>query len=206
MPSSISLPLDGPAKLSRLSEAPAGLFARNVRLQILRGAAASAVLLYHASIYLRREHGDAVFLAIFDDRFGLYGVAVFFAISGYLMAHLVRTSDPWSFLSHRVLRIYPIYVLVVGAWIALGPLVNASPRFDAIGLLLVPGDARPYPLGVEWSLIFETTYYVLLFLLALAGLQRWLETIAVGWIAGILAVTLFAPSWQEGVLFPLPLI
>src|SRR5215208_2953339 len=65
-----------------------------------------------------------------------------------------RGSFRWRDMGHLGARGSPIIIpepaandpLVVGAWIALGPLVNASPRFDAIGLLLVPGDARPYPL------------------------------------------------------------
>ena len=48
-----------------------------------------------------------------NDCFGLIGVAVFFAISGLLMADLIQRTDPWRFLAHRVVRIYPIYLLAV---------------------------------------------------------------------------------------------
>ena len=179
---------------------------RNTRLQYLRAVAASAVVVFHASEFVRAKRGDSTFATFFDGRFGVYGVAIFFAISGYLMARLIRANDPWSFLAHRILRIYPIYLLVVLCWVGVSALLGSRPNIDVISLILVPNKGQPYPIGIEWTLVFETTYYVLLFLLASAGLQRWLEAIAIGWIGAVCAVHLFAPAWVGGLLFPFYLI
>jgi peptidoglycan/LPS O-acetylase OafA/YrhL len=179
---------------------------RNARLQYLRAAAATAVVLYHASIHLQLERGESAFMAVFDGRFGLYGVAIFFAISGYLMAKLVRSGNPWLFLTHRILRIYPIYLVTAALGVLACFSVGLRLGFSPIALTLVPAGERSYPLGVEWTLVFEVTYYVLLALLARAGLQRFLEPIALVWMLAILAVALFAPSLQKGGFFPLYLL
>ncbi len=41
------------------------------------------MLLYHASYYLAELRGDGRLLAIFGGFFGAYGVALFFALSGF---------------------------------------------------------------------------------------------------------------------------
>ena len=97
---------------------------RNRNLQWLRAFAALSVVLYHASVYLDRFVGDDRFLRLFDGRFGLLGVAIFFAISGYLMAEILPRTDPWSFLTHRIVRIYPIFLIVLG--ILLGRAVSGN--------------------------------------------------------------------------------
>jgi exopolysaccharide production protein ExoZ len=87
--------------------------ARNLSIQSLRGVAALFVVLYHASVYSGRHFGDSGWATAFDGRFGLVGVAIFFAISGLLMSDLIQRTDPWRFLAHRIVRIYPTYFLSV---------------------------------------------------------------------------------------------
>jgi exopolysaccharide production protein ExoZ len=176
---------------------------RNVPIQCLRGLAALFVVLYHASVYAERQFGDAGWAAVFDGRFGLVGVAVFFAISGQLMADLVQRTDPWRFLGHRIVRIYPPFLLAVliaapvtafaGGW---------RPSFHAFSLLLVPVGTRGYYLGVEWTLVFECTYYVALFLIAVAGWRRHLAWIALAWLSAIFAAPVMT-GWDDGVFFHL---
>jgi peptidoglycan/LPS O-acetylase OafA/YrhL len=206
MSSAAEVSLSTVPELAPTRSAASASSVRNARLQYLRAAAATAVVLYHASIHLQIQRGESAFMAVFDGRFGLYGVAIFFAISGYLMAKLVRSGNPWLFLAHRVLRIYPIYLITI----VLGALayVAAGIPFgvDPLALTLVPLGERGYPLGVEWTLVFEVTYYVLLALMVRAGLQRFLEPIAFVWILAILAVSVFAPALQRGGFFPLYLL
>jgi peptidoglycan/LPS O-acetylase OafA/YrhL len=70
---------------------------RLIYLQYLRALAAISVLLYHASYYLSAIDGHPYFLRIFTGWFGNFGVTLFFAISGYLMATLARKSSPSTF-------------------------------------------------------------------------------------------------------------
>jgi peptidoglycan/LPS O-acetylase OafA/YrhL len=174
----------------------------SVYLQYLRGAAALAVLLYHASFYAEQKFGYHTLASIFNARFGLYGVAVFFAISGFLMAHLINESDPWTFMCHRVARIYPLFWIVsVAAFLVDG----MGPNW-LISLTLAPAGERVsvYRLGIEWTLVFECTYYFLLFLLAATKLNRYLNGIVVGWLFVIAVSHLI--EWNDMLLFPPQLI
>ena len=113
---------------------------RNRNLQWLRAFAALSVVLYHASVYLDRFVGDDRFLRLFDGRFGLLGVAIFFAISGYLMAEILPRTDPWSFLTHRIVRIYPIFFIVLGSLIVARGKLH---EYDLWAMTLVPvGEGR----------------------------------------------------------------
>ncbi len=84
---------------------------RNRNLQWLRAVAALLVVVYHASGHLAFEFGDDRFAEVFNHRFGILGVAIFFAISGALMADILKTTQPADFLIHRILRIYPIFLV-----------------------------------------------------------------------------------------------
>jgi exopolysaccharide production protein ExoZ len=167
---------------------------KNLSIQCLRGLAALFVALFHASVFSGRHFGDSGWATAFDGRFGLVGVTTFFAISGLLMAELIQRTDPWRFLAHRIVRIYPIYLLAASPVIAFRGIREICP--DVFSLMLVPVGERTYYLGVEWTLVFECTYYVALFLLALVGWHRYLNGIAVVWIAAISAAPLFI-GWND---------
>jgi exopolysaccharide production protein ExoZ len=177
---------------------------KNLSIQCLRGMAALFVALFHASaIAADADHfGDSGWAAIFDGRFGLIGVAVFFAISGLLMADLIQRTDPWRFLAHRIVRIYPTYLLAVLVSVPIPAYLGVRKAgFHLLSLMLVPAGARDYYLGIEWTLVFECTYYVTLFLIALIGLRRYLNGIALLWIAAIGAAPLFI-GWEDKLLYP----
>src|SRR6266853_6299075 len=136
---------------------------KNLSIQCLRGLAALSVALFHASVHSGLHFGDSGWATAFDGRFGLIGVSIFFAISGLLMADLIQRTDPWRFLAHRIVRIYPTYFFAAFPIIAFRGMRNLSP--DGFSLMLVPVGERIYYLGVEWTLVFECTYYVALFLI-----------------------------------------
>jgi exopolysaccharide production protein ExoZ len=171
---------------------------KNPAIQCLRGLAALSVALHHAWGYSLQQFGDGGWLTAFDGRFGVVGVAIFFAISGLLMAELIQRTDPWRFLAHRIVRIYPAYLLAVAIAAPLTAFVgNYRQSFHGFSLLLVPVGHRAYYLNVEWTLIFECTYYVALFLIAAAGWHRYMNRIALVWLAVILAAPLFMGSSSE---------
>jgi peptidoglycan/LPS O-acetylase OafA/YrhL len=163
-------------------------------IQDLRGVAALMIVLYHAGHYLALYRGDDALKGW--DALGLYGVAVFFAISGFLMATLVRRAGPWLFLAHRIVRIYPALLIAVALTGAVSGLIGRPFVLDPVALALVPAGPRFYALDVEWTLLFEVTFYVALFLLSLAGLAAHLEKAALVWLALIIAGTLAFPAWQ----------
>ncbi len=159
---------------------------RNVRLQYLRAIAAVSVLFYHASVVAERTTGPGAYLSIFGGYWGALGVAIFFALSGYLMRELIQRDDPARFLISRMARIYPPMLLVVGlSWVAF--LAAGLPRgIDLIGLTLAPAGTRDYFLGVEWTLVYEISYYVVLAGLSVLGLRRIASLFATAWLVSIL--------------------
>ncbi|KQQ85827.1 acyltransferase [Aureimonas sp. Leaf324] len=167
---------------------------RNRNVQWLRAVAALFVVFYHASGHLAAVLGDDRFADIFNHRFGILGVAIFFAISGALMADILKTTAAPNFLIHRILRIYPIFLI---ASVALPFVFWNNPGLDMRALSLVAiGQNGNYRLMVEWTLVFELAFYVALFLVAAAGLARRLEAIAL--LALVLSVggTLVSPDNQ----------
>ena len=165
---------------------------RNQTLHVFRAIAALLVVAYHASYYLMAWRGDDRFLGVFGGVFGSYGVAIFFALSGYLMADLLERDPPGRFLVGRLLRIYPPMLLMVALFSLVFVLVGDRRGVDVITLSLAPVGPRPYFLGVEWTLLYEMTYYVALAGLAFFGLRRhavafivlWLALLVVAWVDG----------------------
>jgi peptidoglycan/LPS O-acetylase OafA/YrhL len=168
------------------------------RLQYLRAIAAVSVVLCHASYYLKETRGGTWLWDTFD-RAGLYGVMLFFAISGFLMAQLAPLSAAPRFMAHRLIRIFPPY------WLAVLIVVVATrgticPSYSA--LLLAAQGTTSYVLGVEWTLPFELTFYIIVFAIIAVRAQPLLPWVGLGWILLILAGVVLWPSLQQG-QFPL---
>ena len=191
-----------PAAAYKLTTADA-VAQKNQLIQSARGVAALFVVLFHASWNCGRYFGESVWATAFGGRFGVVGVAIFFTISGMLMADLIQRTDPWRFLAHRMVRIYPPYLLAVAVLLALiaTHLATGGLSLHLFSLMLVPAGYRPYYLGVEWTLVFECTYYVGLFLIVLLGWRHHLNGIALFWLLLIAAASYFLPN-DDRVLFP----
>lgn len=135
---------------------------RILSVHYLRAVAAIMVVLYHIFSY----HLVAV-----DNGQGLRwlqeGVALFFAISGYVMVSSTQAKElsPASFLWRRIKRIVPLY------WLATFCVISGSrlPEWRHIlaSLFFVPaadpqtGVIDPPILDVGWTLNFEMAFYLL---------------------------------------------
>ena len=166
---------------------------KNLQIQWLRLIAALCVVVFHASALAKVFLHDDRFMKIFDGRFGLFGVSLFFSISGYLMAVAIRVQKPFLFLSHRVIRIYPLlwisYGLYYLSYYLLRPHTTAPHLFFQDMMLAPHGDVQGV-FGVEWSLVYEVTFYVLMFAIGLAGLATRLTPIALAWLGAIVIGTI----------------
>lgn len=156
---------------------------RIVGIHYIRGLAALIVLIHHASGYLMilREYGE---IHKYIPLFGRYGVELFFAISGYLMATILPRQNAFDFLTRRILRIYPILLLVTAAAL----IQPFWPRpLNISSLLLAPiGKQSANTLGVEWTLVLEVGFYVALFGIALLGMKRFIQPLATVWLIVLL--------------------
>ncbi len=198
-----------------------------ISIQYIRAIAALMVVFYHATVYLDRIQGFPAPYAIFGGRPGLYGVIAFFIVSGHLMATIAPKYAPATFLMHRITRIYPIYWLCVAfailayfkLWEITKPnadhvpdivtmLIGRDSATDLLRLTLAPMRFPDYPLGIEWTLLFETTFYVFIFVVAYFRGLKFLPHIAVAWFVAMLAVSIRNPEMQanytQPTLFTLP--
>ncbi|MFI6324988.1 acyltransferase family protein [Nonomuraea sp. NPDC050556] len=162
--------------------------ARLAWLDALRGVGALAVLGEHLFPWV------LPWLRPYWFNLGIYGVLVFFLVSGYIVpTSLERRGDVGGFWVGRVFRLYPLYlavaalVLVMAWWM---PVREAVPRdgsavaghvtmlLDVVG---VGGVA-----DTMWTLSYEMVFYLLVTGLFLAGAHRRSGAIAV--LFGVAAV------------------
>ncbi len=160
-------------------------------LQTLRFFAATSVVLFHTIYYAvalhvlpREQIGEAP--AILSS-----GVTVFFALSGFLMAKMSAVSGPIRFLSHKLLRIYPPFFAAVAMTVVAKLIIWGSfPPFDAavVLTLIPPGRQMQYPLGVEWTLIYEVFFYLVVTVLCILPTVAMRKVFICGWAFTIIVV------------------
>lgn len=155
----------------------------------VRFCAASAVLFSHHFDLAGFTEPQVPLLGI---DFGQLGVAVFFCLSGFLIAQsLEKSSDPARFFAARVLRIFPNLALVLavtsgGALLMYGNFVHLWQHaayvlhnlamFVAGVVFTIPGvlgDATRASMNDPlWTLPYELWCYILLFVVFIPG-GRW---------------------------------
>lgn len=175
---------------------------RFANIQALRFAAAFAVVLYHLGPVV--SHRFRVSGSVIDFlRAGLLGmgVYVFFAISGFVLAHSLQSTPVRQFLIWRALRLYlPYWTLVMALLIAAGaaglPTTIPVKPFANAMFLLPAGEGRSaYFLdGVEWSLVYEVFFGLVLGGCALAGPRRGVIGGAAIWLVLCIAKAIVVPG------------
>ncbi len=130
-------------------------------IQMLRACAVFSVLLYHFSHYSQSRLG----IHLLDSPYwvyGSFGVQLFFVISGFVLWKPEKGA--LIFLRHRILRIYPGFFLAVCIALMLG---NTTLSIALPALSLLPRGVIDYPLWVEWTLVYEVFFYMVLAAMAL---------------------------------------
>ncbi|MBA8841938.1 acyltransferase [Ochrobactrum sp. RH2CCR150] len=157
----------------------------NENLQYIRAFAAISVMLYHAAHYVRAHLGAGLY-DVFHHFMGLYGVAIFFALSGYLMAELSRRQNPTIFLTARIIRIYPVLMLATMFAVLSDPF-RVGEKFDWISITLIPAGHIFYSLNVEWTLVHEMFFYMVVFGFIYLKIEKFLPIFGVFWIVVLIA-------------------
>jgi peptidoglycan/LPS O-acetylase OafA/YrhL len=168
-------------------------------LDVLRLVAAASVIFSHGFLIAQRTEGNEPFKQLSGDILGLYGVYAFFIISGLLVTESWMSRPGMAgFAWRRFLRLYPAYLVcmtitlaIAGAFFyphgSLFDFVRADAREIVKHLTYTASDG--YFPGVQyyahvqdysegelngsiWSLQQEVICYVLLMLLASAGLWK----------------------------------
>jgi peptidoglycan/LPS O-acetylase OafA/YrhL len=168
-------------------------------LDLLRFAAALAVVGYHFTAW-RSAGGSAwsadpsvrpadLFPVVSEmTRYGFLGVDVFFLVSGFVICMSVWNRTTGEFFASRVARLYPAFwasVLLTTTVCTLWPHVREglSPREVLVNLTMLHEPLGVHPVdGVYWTLFVELRFYLVLAVLALAGLTyRRVLGLCIGW-------------------------
>jgi exopolysaccharide production protein ExoZ len=153
-------------------------------VQSLRGIAVLAVVFFHLIIIEHRYGGVDTILPDWLA-FGMFGVDLFFVISGFVMVTVTQGKfqnlrQAFLFLYHRVSRIYPLYwvytTLALLVFLIMPGWVNSSQggQVDILAsYLLLPNELLPL-VQVGWTLIHEIYFYLVFFVLMLILPERFL--------------------------------
>lgn len=163
-------------------------------IQSLRGIAALLVVFHHSYRAFLNYEGfeNPTFSNIRSfEMFGAVGVDIFFVISGFIMVvvaspYLTRQKNVRDFILRRIIRIYPLYIIMTGILIILAFYMSIgstvikilTANFSSISLpndllphrligsvLFIPtfntlGKVQPI-LGVGWTLFYEMLFYII---------------------------------------------
>jgi peptidoglycan/LPS O-acetylase OafA/YrhL len=152
--------------------------AYNPRLDHLRFFAAFIVLMFHTNAWYMSVTGrDRFRVPILDH--GYTGVALFMVISGMILTLITygREIDAKRFYLNRLLRIYPLFVVIV----TLGYFATPDPRETSVGidyLMALLPISNLYRLkygvygGAMFSVMIEMQFYLMFPILALMLRQR----------------------------------
>lgn len=180
---------------------------RFYNLQVLRTLTAIIVLLVHMGMYAKLTfgHDTPFFQSLLTPIFG-WSVCLFFSISGFVVAHSLKTTPSGRFLVQRLIRVFPTYWLavifgiVVRYWLEFSP--PAFNKHFCWGLTLLPGgQEQAYVLFIEWTLVFEVTCYFVVCTFAFFGGYR---AVIVGSLVWLSACLTRIAVWPDGSMTPMP--
>ena len=201
----------------------AAFHGRDNNFNLIRFLAASAVLIDHCFALVAPEQAAASIIDLRSLETGRWAVDVFFVISGFLVTRSVMTQPTLiDYGVARVLRLFPALIVVcfvvafiLGPWVSLLPPLEyfADPRpwlyvpFTASLIthtMTLPGlfDTVPESGIVNsplWTLRYEAFCYLLLALLAAAGLfcSRARSGLTLAALFALYGLVTFATDWRE---------
>jgi peptidoglycan/LPS O-acetylase OafA/YrhL len=156
-------------------------------IDVGRGIAAGTVLLTHASFAQHPliSHGMEYW---FNP--GVFGVTLFFLISGFIIPASIEHGGLRRFWIARFFRLFPLYwlsIVLAVFLMALGAHINAH-QFSAREILLNCTMLQeylkvPHLLGLYWTLGLEMAFYLICSAMFATGLYR--HTVSITWIIAI---------------------
>ncbi len=189
---------------------------RDNNFQLIRLLSAAAVMLFHSYALTNHWTDEPLWRRIPELNFGALGVACFFVISGFLVAQSWRArANVVSFVSARVLRIYPALIAAVALTVVLAGISSAldwdtflaHPQTLDYVLLVTPAwemrhqlpgafPMNPIPLDVNgslWTLPVELRLYIAVLIAGVIGLLS-RPVVFLAALAAIAAFFMWAPG------------
>lgn len=156
-----------------------------------RFIAAIAVMIYHYTL-IAMSSGKVDTFEISEPltaitRYGLFGVELFFMISGFVIFYSARNRKASEFAASRALRLLPAY------WVAIiftaivtyfwgETLFPISFNMVVVNFTLLQSlFGIPHVDGVYWTLLYEVIFYSAVFSLLLLGFRNKLDAIFIAW-------------------------
>lgn len=161
---------------------------RYYSIQFLRIVFMAMVLYLHMRAYLTiYGKPTGTFFHLLPDSF-MAAALPFFSISGFIMAFLIDIGYR-NFLPRRLLRVYPTYLCGVAIAVLVNYLLWDKPPGPGLAAAasLLPLGPVDLPLRVEWTLIYEVAYYVLISPFTLPRLRRYFVPFLLAWGGAVLA-------------------
>lgn len=151
-----------------------------MELDALRALAAINLVLFHFTHVYDVKFGYSPPLG-WQWPYGAYGVEMFFILSGYVNSmSLLRRGRPLDFVAARLIRIVPIFLIVIFANLWVMTLPPLSSQTVTVGQFIANLTLMPRVFGYEcidpvmWTLQVEMMFYgVLVMLFQLGALRRY---------------------------------
>lgn len=174
---------------------------RYYSIQFLRLVFMAMVLYIHVRAYLIIYGQPAGTFFHYIPMALLAAALPFFSISGFIMAFLIDIGYK-RFLPRRLLRIYPTYwcgvlIAVIVSYLVWHKVPNGS-LFPAASLL--PLGPQDLPLHVEWTLVYEIAYYIVISPFSLPRFRRYFVPFLFVW-AGAIFLAYFGFGMQDAYIF-----
>jgi len=164
---------------------------RFYEIDLLRFLAALAVVLYHYTFRGFAEGGySPVEYPVLGEffKYGLYGVQLFFIISGFVILMTATKRDAANFVISRITRLYPAFwacVTLTAVFILWkgGEVFQVGLVQYLLNLTMISGFAGVEMVdGVYWTLLVEIKFYALIFVLLLCGQIKRIEWFLAFWL------------------------
>ena len=159
-----------------------------VWIQVLRGLAASLVVLHH---YFASQIERGAVVGHWLENLGGSGVDIFFVISGFIMmmttSNMDKDPSAGSFLWRRLVRIVPLYwaltIIAFAMVLAAGSSVNTvvTPEKFVMSMLFLPYHEgaidmamlahKAYVIPMAWTLTYEWYFYLVFAITLAIGLR-----------------------------------
>ena len=177
-------------------------------IQVMRGIAAFAVVVYHTHLILSRAKYGGIDLFGPVANKGWLGVNFFFVLSGFIIpfahfADIGRPARAWRYVWRRLSRVYPLYWLVLCVVLLAAAAVPAHSEFSwaapnlLAAFLLIDFIPHPtLPLQVAWTLFYEMAYYFAFLLIILNA--RIGTVLVAGWWIVIAWIALVQGNGEPG--------
>lgn len=158
---------------------------RFLEIDVLRGLAASCVVVSHYTTHCVKYYGNSPFHV--EGAYAFYAVKLFFIISGFVIYFTIDKSKTWvDFAVSRATRLYPAHWAALTIWVATQA-VASNEGFWWGGYITNLTMFQEY-LGfpnldfVFWSLTVELAFYLVMAILLAGGLIKHFEIIAAAWL------------------------